>query len=179
MYTLFSFDFIVTPENVEISSCAKKLLLFIQWSRAWSLATQRRKETMQKVNLNRKYELSFLEIWSVTSQIWIVLLIGWSKFLTRHSQSKALPRSGQWRVISMEFLRSFLRRHFAGKPVVASWNVGCFLRLGGLGRVCATEMYRSIRHVEFPKSQTGIFVEWKATLVSDTFPSELSFLFNG
>ena len=51
--------------------------------------------------------------------------------------------------------------------------------LGGLGRVCATEMYRSIRHVEFPKSQTGIFVEWKATLVSETFPSELSFLFNG
>ena len=34
-----------------------------------------------------------------------------------------------WRVISMEFLRSFLRRHFAGKPVVASRNVGCFLRL--------------------------------------------------
>ena len=29
----------------------------------------------------------------------------------------------------MEFLRSFLRRHLAGKPVVASRNVGCFLRL--------------------------------------------------
>ena len=29
----------------------------------------------------------------------------------------------------MEFLRSFLRRHFAGKPLVASRNVGCFLRL--------------------------------------------------
>ena len=29
----------------------------------------------------------------------------------------------------MEFLRSFLRRHFAGKLVVASRNVGCFLRL--------------------------------------------------
>ena len=79
----------------------------------------------------------------------------------------------------MEFLRTFLRRHFAGKPVVASRNVGFFLRLGGLGRVCATEMYRSIGHVEFPKSQTGIFVEWKATLVSEMFPSEMSFLFNG
>ena len=32
-------------------------------------------------------------------------------------------------VISMEFLRSFLRRHFAGKQVVASRNVDCFLRL--------------------------------------------------
>ena len=31
---------------------------------------------------------------------------------------------------SMQFLRSFLRRHFAGKPVVASRNVNCFLRLG-------------------------------------------------
>ena len=29
----------------------------------------------------------------------------------------------------MEFLYSFLRRHFAGKPVMASRNVGCFLRL--------------------------------------------------
>ena len=29
----------------------------------------------------------------------------------------------------MEFLRSILRRHLAGKQVVASPNVGCFLRL--------------------------------------------------
>ena len=35
---------------------------------------------------------------------------------------------------------------------------------GGLGRVCATGMYRSIEHVKFPKFQTGIFVEWKAPL---------------
>ena len=28
---------------------------------------------------------------------------------------------------------------------------------GGLGRVCATGMYRSIEHVKFPKFQTGIF----------------------
>ena len=27
---------------------------------------------------------------------------------------------------------------------------------GGLGRVCAIGTYRSIGHVEFPKSQTGI-----------------------
>ena len=33
---------------------------------------------------------------------------------------------------------------------------------GGLCRVCATGMYRSIEHVKFPKVQTGIFVEWKA-----------------
>ena len=29
----------------------------------------------------------------------------------------------------MEFLHSFLRRHLEGKPVVASPNVGCFLKL--------------------------------------------------
>ena len=37
---------------------------------------------------------------------------------------------------------------------------------GGLGRVCATGMYSSIGHVEFPKFQTVIFVEWKAPTVS-------------
>ena len=35
---------------------------------------------------------------------------------------------------------------------------------GGLGRVCATGMYRSIERVKFPKFRTGIFVEWKAPL---------------
>ena len=45
------------------------------------------------------------------------------------SQSEALPRSGWWCVIRMEFLRSILRRHFAGKPVVRSRNV--FLRPWG------------------------------------------------
>ena len=29
----------------------------------------------------------------------------------------------------MEFLRSSLRRHLAGKPVLASPNIDCFLRL--------------------------------------------------
>ena len=32
----------------------------------------------------------------------------------------------------MEFLRSFLRRYFAGKPAVASWEVSCPLRLDNL-----------------------------------------------
>jgi len=37
---------------------------------------------------------------------------------------------------------------------------------GGLDRVCATGMYLSIGHVEFPKFQTEIFVEWKAPCLS-------------
>ena len=53
--------------------------------------------------------------------MWVELLIGWNKFLLRHDQSEALPRSRKWHVISMdsEFFQSFLRRYFAGKPVVA------------------------------------------------------------
>ena len=38
-----------------------------------------------------------------------------------------VPRTGLWHIISLEFLRLFLRCHFLGKPVVASWNVSCFL----------------------------------------------------
>ena len=65
----------------------------------------------------------------VTTQIWVVLLIGRAAWEICFNQSKAPPRSDWWRVFSMEFLRLFLRRRFAGKSVVASRNVSCFLRL--------------------------------------------------
>ena len=62
-----------------------------------------------------------------------MLLIGWRKFATWHDQSEALLDLGSntsfKHVISVEFLRIFLRRHFKGKPVVVSRNIGCFLRL--------------------------------------------------
>ena len=67
--------------------------------------------------------------WCVTTQIWVVVLTGRAAWEIWFNQSEALPRSGSWRVISMEFLRSFLSRHLAGKPVVASPNVSCFLRV--------------------------------------------------
>ena len=35
----------------------------------------------------------------------------------------------------------------------------------GLGWVCASGNVHSIGNMEFPKFQTGIFVEWKASLV--------------
>ena len=56
-------------------------------------------------------------------------LIGGIKFPMQYNQSEALPKSGLWRDISKEFLRSFLERHLAGTPVVVSPNVSCFLRL--------------------------------------------------
>ena len=67
---------------------------------------------------------------TVTSQNWVVLLIHCSASDICFNQSEALPRSSSvmlW--ISMKFLGLFLRCHFAGKLVVTSQNVGCFLRL--------------------------------------------------
>ena len=52
--------------------------------------------------------------WPVTIHIWVVLLIGGTTNEIYFNQSEVLPRSGQWHVISMEFLRSFLRRHSSG-----------------------------------------------------------------
>ena len=46
---------------------------------------------------------------SVTTQIWVVILIGRTAREIFFSQSEVLPRS----VISMEFLQSFLRRYFS------------------------------------------------------------------
>ena len=46
-----------------------------------------------------------------------------------HTDDALLPRSEQWRVISIEFLCTFLRCHITWKSVVASQNVSCFLRL--------------------------------------------------
>ena len=47
---------------------------------------------------------------SVTTQIWVVILIGPTAREIFFSQSEALPRS----VLNVEFLQSFLRRHFSG-----------------------------------------------------------------
>ena len=76
------------------------------------------------------------DVWATTSKIpyrwrlktqWIrlVLLI---HLVTREicfNQSEAQPRSWLW----TSSVWNFLRRHFAGKPVVASRNVGFFLRI--------------------------------------------------
>ena len=57
----------------------------------------------------------------------------------------------------MEFLRSFHRRHLAGKPVVASPNVGCFLRLAQL-KTRVTQFKRTAK----PSSTLGVplLVRW-------------------
>ena len=63
----------------------------VAWENSWHLAT------LPLVSpTNDVWEMS-AEIpywWCITTQIWVVLLIGWIKFPTRHNQSVALPRSG-------------------------------------------------------------------------------------
>ena len=57
---------------------------------------------------------------------WLVVL--WGKFVSTNQKNYPYLQ-GQWHVISMDFLSSFLRHHFAGKPVESSRNLGCFLKL--------------------------------------------------
>ena len=54
-----------------------------------------------------------------------MFVIVWRKYFSRHDLSEVLP-SSWWQDISMEFLRSFLIDHFAGKPC---GGVGCILSL--------------------------------------------------
>ena len=63
--------------------------------------------------------------WRVTTQIRIRVLIGWKFDLSNQKHNTDLVVA----FISMEFLRSFPRRHFEGKPMIAWRNFGCFLRL--------------------------------------------------
>ena len=65
----------------------------------------------------------------VTTWIWVVLQIGGASREICFNQSEALLRCGQWQVTSMKFLQSFPRHYVTGKPVMASQNVSCFLRL--------------------------------------------------
>ena len=95
-------------EEITKTLCRRTIKLL--WKKSWHFLTpplvsreMKSEERVQKFHAAR-----------ATTQIGIVLLIGWSKFLPELDQSEAPPRSGQQHVISMEFLRSFFRRHFTG-----------------------------------------------------------------
>ena len=70
--------------------------------------------SLQKATFNCFLSIFWETFWEITGN-----------FLENLEQLVESPS----RVISMEFLPSFLRRHFAVKPVMESRNVGCFLRL--------------------------------------------------
>ena len=58
----------------------------------------------------------------VTTQAWVVFLIGWSKFPLWHNQSEALPRSGQRHVISNGISPVIPQISFRGEPLVVLQN---------------------------------------------------------
>ena len=58
----------------------------------------------------------------VTTQAWVVFLIGWSKFPLWHNQSEALPRSGERHVISNGISPVIPQISFRGKPLVVVQN---------------------------------------------------------
>ena len=66
--------------------------------------------------------------WRVTTQIWVVLLIGWTRFPRRHDQSEALPRSP---------------------------NVSCFLRLVSGERVNRDFKIRDYRRLDARSPMSG------------------------
>ena len=51
----------------------------------------------------------------------------------------------------MEFLHSILRRRLAEKPVIASPNVGCFLRLGLYWIAYFSKMKQSCQPVQYER----------------------------
>ena len=66
----------------------------------------------------------------IYQQIWVAIL--------------AKKRLKETAYRNVEFLHSFLRRDFAGKPVVESWNVACLLRLEETYEkisICRTNFY--------------------------------------
>ena len=81
----------------------------LAWKNSWHLATPQPLVSPQNNTWEMRAEIP--RSWP---------LIGRAAWEICFNQSEALFRSGKWRVISMEFLRSFLRGYFAGKPVVAS-----------------------------------------------------------
>ena len=55
-------------------------------------ASQRKQSTFHGATNGFPAEIPYW--WHVTTQIWLVLLIGWSTFATRHDQSEELLRIG-------------------------------------------------------------------------------------
>ena len=81
---------------------------FVAWKSSWHFA-----RTLLISTRNDVWGLSVEILWRATTQIWVVLLSGRPMWEICFNQAETVIRSGWWRVISMEFLRSFLRHHFA------------------------------------------------------------------
>ena len=72
-------------------SWKRNLHVAIAWENSRHLATP---PSVSPRNDVRETSAEIPYWWRVTTQIWVVLLIGWNKFPTKHDKSEALPRSG-------------------------------------------------------------------------------------
>ena len=97
-----------------------------------------KRQTLAWVNSRQPLVSPPNDVWETRTEIpyWWRVTTSASDWFNQISHAARLIRhypsllGAWWSVIGMEFLRSFLRRHLAGKPVVASPNVGYFVRLG-------------------------------------------------
>ena len=92
-----------------IQGLRKNLLYEIMMQTAWEIEKYfvMRPLVSLKIKSEKQEQKLFSYWWHITTQIWVVLLIGWSKFLMQQNQSEE------------EFLRSFVRCHFTG--VATCW----------------------------------------------------------
>ena len=78
-----------------------------------------------------------------------------------------------------EYLRSFLRRHFAWKPVVESPNVGCFLRLPTWERpeITASKCWKlntKETEVTIVRAYTYLYLSWTFCFIPDKHSDVIS-----
>ena len=78
----------------------------------------------------------------------------------------------------MEFLRSFLRRHLAGKPVVTSHNVGCFLTIRLLNITIRYDTIQYLMAANGVASRRGSIWTMKHQTIPITFPCQSNCAFS-
>ena len=70
------------------------------------------------------------DIWETSAEIpyWSAVSLPRSEWCFWLVENCFIQSEVQWCFIRVEFLHFFLRHHFTGKPVVAWWDVSCFIR---------------------------------------------------
>ena len=63
----------------------------------------------------------------------------------------------------MEFLRTFLRRHFVGKPVLKSRNAGCFLSLDNRSHCTAKKLLGICLQLFLARKERVLCTQWQGT----------------
>ena len=83
----------------------------LAWENSWHFATQALVSPPNNV-WGTRAEIPYW--WRVTTQIWVVILMGCADMEIGFNQSDTVTRSWQWHANVTEFLRLLPRSHFAG-----------------------------------------------------------------